>query len=110
MKKGIQNTLEVIELGIALGGAFKSAQADDGKVNAKDIAHLITVVPKIGPAVSDISEVPAELKDLDAGELQEVIDHVQELVGVVSNEKAVAIAEDAITAAIAVFGIIQKLR
>lgn len=107
---GIQNTLEVIELGIALGGAFRSAKADDGSISAADIAHLIAVVPKVSPAVSGIGEIPAELKDLDDAEVEQIIGHVQELVGTVSSEKAVAIAEDAIRAAIAIYGIITKLR
>ncbi len=100
--KGISNTLELISLGAALTSSVVSAR-EDGTVNAADLVHLIGVVPLIQPALEGISEIPEEIKDLDEGELELVIDRVKEIIGEVADEKAVAYAEAALKIGLAVY-------
>jgi hypothetical protein len=55
--------------------------AKDGKLSFEDMTHVLKLIPLVGPAVSDLGEIPGELKDIDADELAE-------LIGVVSGKLA----------------------
>ena len=105
----INNTLEVVTLGAALGKAFNSANSD-GTVNAADLGELIAVVPHISPAVDGISQVPAELKDLDPKEAQILVDKVSEIAGVVGSEKAQRLTEKSLKLGLAGLELIQEFR
>ena len=107
--KSITNTLEVISLGAALTSAVVTSR-EDGSINAADLVNLIGVVPHIQPALEDISEVPEELKDIDEAELGLILDRVKEIVGQVSDDKAIAYAEAAIKIGLAVFDAVQVAR
>lgn len=71
-KVGIKNTKELMIFGMQLGLAGKMAMAD-GKLSVADLGLVAKVFPHIGPAVDDIGDVPAELKDIDADEAQELL-------------------------------------
>ena len=73
--KSIKETLELLEgLGEVAVAAKKIAK--DGKVNADDLKVLMDLAlnaEKLSSAVSGVSEVPSELKDLDESEVMEII-------------------------------------
>lgn len=104
--KGITNTLEVITLGASLTSTIASAR-EDGKINAEDFVKLVAVIPHVKPAFDDISEVPAELKDLDSAETELVLERVKGIVGDVGSEKAIAYAESALKIGLAVYEAIE---
>lgn len=70
---GIQNTKELIQMGAATAKIIKQAKENDGAYSAMDLPLLINLFPTMGPALDDIASVPAELKDLDADELKELL-------------------------------------
>lgn len=85
----VKNLKEVIDL--ALTGVEVVVKAkQDGKLDAADLGLLIQLVPAVGPAIDGIGEIPAELKDLDSAEAQELVAHVMAKL-VIDDPKAVAI-------------------
>lgn len=70
MKTGIQQTTDVVIATLDLLHSHAKAKADDGKVSRTEaIGIILGNTGSIWTAVNGISEVPAELKDLDAEEL-----------------------------------------
>jgi hypothetical protein len=70
MKTGINETTDVVIAVLDLLTSHAKAKADDGKVSRTEaIGILLGNTGSIWTAVNGISEVPAELKDLDAEEL-----------------------------------------
>lgn len=104
----IKDTKELIRLVAVLAKAFKQANAD-GKINALDIGSLIQVIPTIAPALNGIASIPEELKDLDSNELSEIVESVKNIVGEVSDEKYVEIAERSLKAGSEIFEIVKIL-
>lgn len=73
-KLGIKETLEVIA-GLKVLGEFVAKVGADGKVNTKDVPHLISLVKNAGTlseAVKDAGEVKAEAQDLTQEELAQI--------------------------------------
>lgn len=72
---GIKETLEVIDLGLAIGyGIGKSYE--DGKFQATDIANFMPAVMEIPDALTGIGEVPNELADLSEEEVVQIKNHI----------------------------------
>jgi hypothetical protein len=67
IKLGIKETDEVVGLLILLAKGIQ-ASAADGKLDASDIGNLMPVIMACGPALEGISQIPAELMDLDSEE------------------------------------------
>lgn len=86
----VNETKEALSLVIALYKAGAKSLSD-GKLDLADAANLFAVLPKVGPALSDLSKIPQELSELDASEAGELIAHVSMELGV-ENAKAQAIA------------------
>jgi hypothetical protein len=55
----MKNTKEVLDLIASIVKAVEASMAD-GKIDLADVAHLMTVLPKVGPAVDGVGEVGAE--------------------------------------------------
>lgn len=72
---GIKNTLEVIDLGMAISGAVVSSMKD-GKVDSADVPNLFPLFPVLMPAIEDLDQIPTELSDIDAAELETIKDHI----------------------------------
>ena len=72
-KVGIQNTKELIQLGAAAAKVVREAKQNDGMYSVNDLPLLMQMFPVMGPALDDVSEVPKELKDIDAEELKELL-------------------------------------
>jgi hypothetical protein len=74
---GIEQTKDVVKFVVALGvGAAKSYE--DKKLSFMDLANFLGAVTAFPAAISGISEVPAELADMDATERQELVDYIKE--------------------------------
>lgn len=77
---GIKETKEVVVMGLALAKSIADC-VKDGNFSSGDIFSLIKVIPKIAPAVKDASQIPSELGDLDAAELDELLKCVSDEIG-----------------------------
>lgn len=74
-EKGIGSILALIE-GLKLVGLFAKKVGADGKVSAEDLPAVIDLVLKadvIIQAVKGAGELPAEAKDLQVDEVQEIV-------------------------------------
>lgn len=72
--KGVKETIEFINGGAEVAIFVKKVGAD-GKVDVKDVPHLVELAKKhevLVAAVKDANEITAELKDLTAEELQQI--------------------------------------
>lgn len=72
--KGIKESLELLE-GVRLLAVDAKMVLADGKIDFKDIPvvwGLIGQMSKLNAAASGISEIPAELKDLSAAEINQL--------------------------------------
>jgi len=71
-KYGTEETKDVLALGLSLGMAVDKSLAD-GKIDWSDAANLVDVVRTAPAAISGITNVPNELKDLSAEEKAELM-------------------------------------
>lgn len=85
-----KETKEVLAFAFKFAGVIKSANAD-GKIDFNDMGLFFTIIPSLGPAFENISNVPKELKELSPGEVAELENLIVTEVGVlVSKEKVIA--------------------
>lgn len=89
--KGLTEVVDAILTGISV---FKQAEAD-GKIDLSDLGLLLQLVPVVGPAISDASDIPAELKDLSTEEAAALVAHVMVKLSL-GNEHAQAVATEAL--------------
>lgn len=73
---GIQELKEMLKFMIDLSMAVDKADAD-GKFDLADVAFLIGALGSATPAFQGISQVPAEIADMDQAELQELYDYIE---------------------------------
>lgn len=85
-KLGIKETKEVLKVGLMLQEALKGALSD-GKFGFEDIAQFIPLLGSVSGAIEGIEQVPAELADLDAGEFDELVLVVQDVIKDVTPDK-----------------------
>ena len=97
----IKNTKEVIALLASLVKAIDRAN-EDGTINVMDLDELVSVFPKVIPAIEGIDEVPNEVKDIDVLELEEITELVAELIGEVAGDKYEEIGEQLFIAGVAI--------
>ena len=106
-KKGIEQTkdlvLEAVALGNAIGGAL-----EDKKIGFADIGAFIDPLTKLPAALAGISEVPAELADLDEDEKQELLEAVKDQFDLDDDKAEIAI-EEGLALAAALHSYIQKV-
>lgn len=72
--KSVKETTEFIAGVAEVAVTVKKIRAD-GKVDASDLKHVLDLAKKhdiLTAAVKDANDIPAELKDLTAEELQEI--------------------------------------
>lgn len=102
---GIKETQEVAELVSEVVKGIIAARKD-GKWDAADIAHLLPVFGKLGPALENFNQVGVEIKDLDAGEISSIAATL--LSGVVLEEgKMKVYIEEGLQVVISLFKIIK---
>ena len=105
----IKNTQELVALITAVAKTVKDANAD-GSVDANDLTSLIQIFPTLGPAIAGITDIPAELKDLDEDEITQLGNSVKEFVGDVVGGKYEEIAERSLKAGVEIFEIVKLLQ
>lgn len=73
-KLGINDTKEAIIYAKAVVDSLLKAKSDDGKISKADVLSTLTVtLPEAISAVAGSWNIPAEVKDLDADEKNELL-------------------------------------
>ncbi len=106
-KRDIKNLKEVVDFGFALEKAGV-AIFSGGTIHPDKLGEILGIIPTVGPAFSDIDEVPAELSDLDAEEISELVNHIVSK-GVLP-AKAMAVLDKSIRVAVAGWDLVQVIR
>tara|TARA_R110000803_G_scaffold136034_1_gene203003 strand:- start:37290 stop:37706 length:417 start_codon:yes stop_codon:yes gene_type:complete len=76
--QNIKDTKEVISLLAAVTTVLFDAKRDDDVIDLADLPKAFAIIPTISPAFDGISNVLAELKDLNTKEIDELTTHVQD--------------------------------
>ena len=101
---GIQETKDVVKLGIEIGEAFDRA-LDNGKLGIEDLSQFFGVFTSASAAFAGITKVPAEIKDLSAEEMEELKSFVETEFDI-ANDRLEEVIEKAIAAALRIYEII----
>ncbi len=101
----IKETLEVIDLGLALSGAVV-ASLKDGKIDSVDVPNLFPLFTVLMPAIEGIDQIPTELSDIDAVELETIKDHILAKLPSIGGEW-MGFASECLKAGIAIYRTIQ---
>lgn len=104
---GIEETVDVVDFGVSFANAI-IASYEDGKLSLGDFQYAIKPIMKAPAAFNGISQVPAELADLDEVERDAIIQRVKENLEV-SSEKAMRIVEKALTWAYATYDLVDEI-
>ena len=104
----IKDTKELLQLIAALAVTAKTSKSD-GKVSVSDLTLLISLIPKISPALEGIENIPSEIKDLSESELNEIKAIILETVGEVSDDRATEIASNLLEASVKIFNVVSLL-
>jgi hypothetical protein len=78
----IQNLKEIVLAGLKSYQALAEAKKNDGKIDLKDLALILPVVPHYIDAIQGAGEVGAELKDLSTEEAAELVSLISQEIGV----------------------------
>lgn len=78
---GIKETKELLDFVLSFTQAMQLS-LDDGELSWSDTMKFIEPLRKLGPALDDIDDVVAELRDMDEIEFMELVNHVQEHFGI----------------------------
>jgi hypothetical protein len=107
MSEGIKETKDLVIAIASIGAATAKSLDGDGKISLTDAANYFPALMKLPAAVAGISEVPAELADLEPSELEEL---QQTLVDEfdVPQESVKELVEDSLKAVAALYGVIYK--
>lgn len=105
---GIDETLDVVNCGIDIANSTISA-LEDGKITFTDAPKFFGLVFSVPKAISGINLVPAELENLNAEELTQVIEAVKTKLNV-ADEKAKVIAEKSIKVLYQVYDLIKTIK
>ena len=104
-KKPITETLELVSLVATLGITIEQARKD-GKVDIADLGGLISLIPKVGPAIEGIEMIPEELADLDPQEQEVLLTRIgADLKAITTDPRTLAIAAAAIKTAAALLSL-----
>ncbi len=102
---GIKETQEVADLVVELVKGVQAARKD-GKWDAADLAHLLPVFGKLGPALEGFNDVGTEIKDLDAEEIKSLAATL--LAGIVlEDEKMKVYVEEGLSIVVSLFKIVK---
>lgn len=86
----------------------KSAEAD-GKIDLMDLPLVLGVIPAIQPALDGANLIPGELAHLSAADAEALVAHVVSKLGV-TNVKATAIINSALSTAIAIQTLVKAIK
>lgn len=65
----ITQTTEVFKTLLGFIDAIRKAKESDGKITVSDLGYFVTPLASLPTAINGLGEVPAELADLDADEI-----------------------------------------
>lgn len=105
---GIKETKEALAAVISIANAGKTA-VSDGKIDFNDIALLLSVFPKIQPAIDGSAEIPKEIGDLSAEEAADLIAYVSSELKV-GDEKVNAVIVQALSTVASIAKLVQTIR
>ena len=75
-KFGVNQTLELISLGMLIGKGFIDSLATDKKIDLTDYLNFVPALMQIPDAFSGITEIPTEMGELSPEEMITIRDHV----------------------------------
>ena len=102
---GIKETQEVAELVVEVVKGIQAARKD-GKWDAADIAFLLPVFGKLGPALENFNQVGVEIKGLDAEEIKSLAATL--LAGIIlEGGKMKVYVEEGLSIVVSIFKIIK---
>lgn len=102
-----KETKEVVEFLLTLGEAV-GMSFQDGKISLGDAVYLFDTVQKIGPALSDIGKIPAELAAWQEADSKELIALAADFD--IPQDSIEAVVKDAIKIAVPVIEFLAKFR
>lgn len=102
---GIQETKDVVAFGVDLGLGIKKS-IDEG-ISWQSALNFGDAAKEAPAAIMGISEVPAELMDVDSAEAAQLINLVQSKVPGADGVKAILIAQKAAAAGVALKELIE---
>ena len=73
----IKETKEMLRFILSLGMSFDKAFADK-KIDFNDVGYFVNALLMSADAFKDIKKIPAELKDLDNAELEELTKYIKD--------------------------------
>jgi len=106
---GIKETKEIVKFGIDMGEAFDKALANDGKIGLDDAVLFFGAMMGAKAGFDGISKVPAELKDMDAAEAEELRLFVVEELDII-NDKVEEVIERALGVVLNIYKLIVLFR
>lgn len=69
--ESIKETKEALECALSMQKALQKTMAD-GKISIWEVPNFLSPFLKLGPALQNAKAIPAELKDLQAEEIEEL--------------------------------------
>jgi hypothetical protein len=102
-----KETKDLVSFFASLANAVDLATADG--LQAADFALFMGAIGKIPAAIDGISEVPKEVKDLDAAEKAEIIAQLKAELDL-RDDVLEGILEEGLTIGVGLWGLVEKIR
>ena len=99
---------DLLSLVLGVANAVVAAERD-GKIDMGDIGLLIGLVPKVGPAIEGVGEIPSELAAMQPEDAADIALFVASQLAL-DNEKAKAIIDKSLQTIVAVMGLVKAIK
>ncbi|NOY58907.1 MAG: hypothetical protein GXO75_08225 [Calditrichaeota bacterium] len=103
---GIQETLDVIRFGLAVGNSLGKA-LQDKKFDVADLLYFVDSLTKLPSALSGFEKVPEELKDMEEAEFEVIKETIAKEFDI-PQDNIEPIIEDAIKIAVVILVFLKK--
>jgi hypothetical protein len=104
----IKETKEALAFVLSLGNALGTTLAD-GKITLSEAPQFMGALMAAPAAFQGLTEVPAELKDLDDAEKAELMAFVQSEFDI-PNDQIEGVIEEGLALALAIYTFVEKVR
>ena len=104
---GIEETKDLAKFIVELAEGGAKA-LEDKKFSLSDIQHFVSAVGALPAAIAGIGQIPAELKDMDVLERQELVDFIKAEFDI-PQDNVEEIAEAALDVCIDIFKLVMKI-
>ncbi len=105
-KYGIENLKGLFKFGMTLGQTI-SEDLKDSKITLPEVFGLLPQLMQISDFIAHKDDIINEAKDLS---LEEVKELTRDIEGVITNEKVVAVIEDAVNTIVSIKGLIESVK